>query len=305
MTGPARDAVRVLERDAPEFPKALLVVIPQPERLYALGDLTLLARDIVGIVGSREPTNYGSRVAYEAGQAAARAGLVVVSGLARGLDARAHRGALDAGGKTIAVLGSGVDVPYPRSNRDLYADVREHGLLLSEQEPGTNPQLGSFPRRNRLIAGLARCLLVVEGKIKGGTRNISRLMMDLNKLVLAVPGRIEDEVAAGPNLLLSEGATIYRGPDDLLQPFGVHWASVVASERRAAEADIGDLFANQDELLRAEARVFDLLGAEPLHVDAIAARTRLDAGTLLAALSSLELKGLAVQLPGKRFSLAA
>jgi DNA processing protein len=305
VSGAPRPEVRVLERDDPAFPKSLLVVRPQPERLYALGDITLLARDLVGIVGSRMPTNYGSRVAYEAGQSAARAGLVVVSGMARGLDARAHRGALDAGGKTIAVLGSGVDVPYPKSNTALYADVLQSGLLLSEQEPGTNPLPGSFPKRNRLIAGLARCLLVVEGRIKGGTRNTSRLMGDLGKLVLAVPGRIEDEVAAGPNLLLAEGATIYRGPDDLLRPFGIHWEAVEQGEREAAAAEIGDLFSQQTELLRAEARVFDLLGAEPLHVDAIATRAELDAGTLLAALSSLELKGLAVQLPGKRFSLAA
>ncbi len=305
MSVPARPEVRVLERDDPAFPKSLLVVRPQPDRLYALGDVALLERDLVGIVGSRHPTPYGSRVAYQAGQAAARAGLVVVSGLARGLDARAHRGALDAGGQTIAVLGSGVDVPYPSSNRELYNDVQQSGLLLSEQEPGTDPKPGAFPKRNRLIAGLVRCLLVVEGLIKGGTRNTSRLMVDMGKPVLAVPGRIEDEVAAGPNLLLAEGATIYLSPDDLLKPFGVHWEGVVEGERQAAAAEIADLFSDQTDLLRAEARVFDLLGAEPLHVDAIAARTRLDAGTLLAALSSLELKGLAVQLPGKHFRLAA
>ena len=305
MTARPRPGVRVLERDDPDFPKSLLVIRDQPERLYALGDVELLRRDIVGIVGSRHPTPYGMRVAYAAAQAAARAGLVVVSGMARGLDSKAHRGALDAGGGTIAVLGSGVDVAYPKSNRDLYADILRSGLLLSEQEPGTDPLPGAFPKRNRLIAGLARCLLVVEGLIKGGTRITSRLMTDMGKLVLAVPGRLEDEVAGGPNQLIAEGATIYLGPDDLLAPFGLHWQSVVDGERQAAVDEVGDLFSGQNELLRAEARVFDLLGAEPLHVDAIAERTRLDAGTLLAALSSLELKGLAVQLPGKHFRLAA
>jgi len=305
VTAAAPPAVRVLERDDPAFPKSLLVVQPQPERLYALGDVSLLARDLVGIVGSRTPTPYGLRVAYAAAQAAARAGLVVVSGLARGLDARGHRGALDAGGKTVAVLGSGVDVAYPKSNRDLYDDILRSGLLLSEQEPGTDPLPGSFPKRNRLIAGLARCLLVVEGRITGGTRITSRLMLDMGKLVLAVPGRLEDEVAGGPNRLLQEGATIYLGPDDLLRPFGLKWNAVEQKERKAAADAIGDLFSSESSLLAAEARVFDLLGAEPLHVDAIAERTRLDAGTLLAALSSLELKGLAEQLPGKHFRLAA
>ncbi len=176
MTAPPPAGMRVLRRDDSDFPKSLLVIRDPPERLYALGDVSLLKRDIVGIVGSRTPSPYGLRTAYAAAQAAARAGLVVVSGLARGLDAKAHRGALDAGGTTIAVLGSGVDVPYPKSNSDLYADVLQSGLLLSEQEPGTDPLPGAFPKRNRLIAGLARCLLVVEGRIKGGTRITSGLM---------------------------------------------------------------------------------------------------------------------------------
>lgn len=305
VAGPDDHAIRVLRPGDPLFPLALLAVRPQPEVLYARGDLTLLARPLVAIIGSRTPTTYGTRVAYQAAEAAARAGLVVVSGMARGLDTRAHRGALDAGGKTIAVLGSGVDVPYPTSNRDLYADVLASGLLLSEEEPGSNPHRGSFPRRNRLIAGLAQCLLVVEGKAAGGTSNTAGFMLAAGKPIVAVPGRIEDEVAEGPNKLIRDGAGIYLGPEDLLARFGLHWDHVVERERRAEAAQLDAFLAHSPELLRAEAAVFDLLAAEPLHVDALAARTALDAGTLLAALSSLELKGLAVQLPGKRFCLAA
>lgn len=297
--------IRALRRDDPGFPLSLLAVRPQPDVVYARGDLTLLGRHLVAIIGSRTPTMYGMRVAYQAAQAAARAGLVVVSGMARGLDTRAHRGALDAGGKTIAVLGSGVDVPYPKSNRDLYDDVLASGLLLSEEEPGANPHRGSFPRRNRLIAGLAECLLVVEGKAAGGTSNTAGFMLAAGKPIVAVPGRIEDEVAEGPNKLIRDGSGIYLGPDDLLGRFGLHWDHVVEGERRAEAAQLDAFFAQSPELLRAEAAVFDLLAAEPLHVDAIAAKTALDASTLLAALSSLELKGLAVQLPGKRFRLAA
>ena len=301
----AGSAILRLTRDDPLFPKSLLVLREPPDALYALGDLSLLARPLVAIVGSRTPTTYGARVAYQAAQAAARAGLVVVSGMARGLDTRAHRGALDAGGKTIAVLGSGVDVPYPRSNCDLYADVRDAGLLVSEQEPGTAPHQGSFPQRNRIIAGLAACLLVVEGRVKGGTSNTAEWMLKCGKPVLAVPGRIEDEVAQNPNQLISEGATPYLGPQSLLDQFGVTWEGVEEGERRAAAAQLDALLGTSAELLGAEASVFDVLTQEPLHVDAIAARTALAPGRLLAALSSLEIKGLAVQLPGKHFVLAS
>jgi len=305
VTAAAAPAIVRLTRDDPLFPRSLLVLREPPEALYALGDVSLLGRRMVAIVGSRTPTTYGSRVAYQAAQAAARAGLVVVSGMARGLDTRAHRGALDAGGKTIAVLGSGVDEPYPRSNRDLYAGVRAAGLVVSEQEPGTTPHQGSFPQRNRIIAGLAECLLVVEGRIKGGTSNTAEWMLKCGKPVLAVPGRIEDEVAQNPNQLISEGATPYLGPHSLLDQFGIPWDGVQEAERRAEAAQLDALLGTSAELLGAEAAVFDVLTAQPVHVDAIAARTALEPATLLAALSSLEIKGLATQLAGKHFALAS
>ncbi|HVO35772.1 MAG TPA: DNA-processing protein DprA [Gemmatimonadales bacterium] len=295
--------IQVLERDHPSFPKSVLLVESPPERLYAIGDLSMLEGRRVGIVGSRQPSAYGIRVTYDAAKAAARAGLVVVSGLARGLDARAHRGALDAGGKTIAVLGCGVDVCYPLSNRDLYDEVRAKGLLLSEMEPGTRPRPEHFPRRNRIIAGLVEYLLVVEGKVAGGTSNTAQWMLGLGKHILAVPGRIDEATAESPNKLISDGATLYRGPEDLFDAYGIALDAVEARERRELASQIDLAFAAEPDLLDAEAKVFDLLAAEPVHVDEIAERTALDAGTLLAALSSLELKGLAVQLPGKQFAL--
>jgi DNA processing protein len=297
--------IQVLERDHPSFPKSVLLVEKPPERLYAIGDLSMLEGRRVGIVGSRHPSTYGIRVTYDAAKAAARAGLVVVSGLARGLDARAHRGALDAGGKTIAVLGGGVDVCYPKSNQDLYDEVAARGLLISEMEPGREPMAFDFPRRNRIIAGLVEYLVVVEGKLQGGTSNTARWMLNLGKHILAVPGRIDEVTAQSPNSLISEGATIYRGPEDLFDAYGIQSDAVAERERRELAAQVDLAFASEPDLLDAEARIFDLLAAEPVHVDVIAERTALDAATLLAALSSLELKGLAVQLPGKQFALGS
>ena len=304
MSGAPAGEIQVLERDHPCFPKSVLLVEHPPERLYALGDLSMLEGRRVGIVGSRQPSAYGIRVTYDAAKAAARAGLVVVSGLARGLDARAHRGALDAGGKTIAVLGGGVDVCYPLSNRDLYDEVRARGLLLSEIEPGTRPLAWHFPKRNRIIAALVEYLVVVEGKVAGGTSNTARWMLDLGKHILAVPGRIDEATAESPNKLISEGATVYRGPEDLFDAYGIATDEVEARERRELVAQVDLALGGEPDLLGAEAKVFDLLATEPVHVDVIAERTALEPGTLLAALSSLELKGLAVQLPGKHFALA-
>jgi len=304
VSGAPAGEIQVLERDHPCFPKSVLLVEHPPERLYALGDLSMLEGRRVGIVGSRQPSAYGIRVTYDAAKAAARAGLVVVSGLARGLDARAHRGALDAGGKTIAVLGGGVDVCYPLSNRDLYDEVRARGLLLSEIEPGTRPLAWHFPKRNRIIAALVEYLVVVEGQVAGGTSNTARWMLDLGKHILAVPGRIDEATAESPNKLISEGATVYRGPEDLFDAYGIATDEVEARERRELVAQVDLALGGEPDLLGAEAKVFDLLAAEPVHVDVIAERTALEPGTLLAALSSLELKGLAVQSPGKHFALA-
>jgi DNA processing protein len=338
--------VLTLHPGDPLFPKALGAIRPVVEVLYALGDLTLLDRPIVAIVGSREPTNYGIKVAYEAAREAARAGLVVVSGMARGLDARAHRGALDGGGTTIAVLGCGFGVPYPKENLALLRAIPETGLLLSELPPGERPSKWSFPARNRIIVALARCLLVVEGRAKGGTSNTVRWMTELGRSVLAVPGRIDDPVAEGPNRLIQDGAWPYLTPQDLLQQYGLTWDGLRArqveageiegpagprrapcersepSDRRGAAGSLGepasgrraapepvplddDVLEALSSLAAAEAAVFDVVTPDPVHVDRLAERAGLAPATLLAALSSLEIKGLVTQLPGKQFRLAS
>jgi len=300
----------VLRPDEARYPAGLHVLTHPPALLYARGDLSVLDRPCVAIVGSRVPTPYGIKVAYEAAREAARAGLVVVSGMARGLDARAHRGALDGGGSTIAVLGCGFDVPYPVENLDLLEAVPRHGLLLSEAAPGTRPSKWSFPKRNRIIVALAKCLLVVEGKAQGGTNNTVRWMNEIGRSTLAVPGRIDEAVAEGPNQLIQQGAWPYLTPQDLLVRYGLQWDGAprhgnATSPARRPEPPDPVFVAALAGLARAEAQVFDVVTPEPVHVDRIAERAGLDHATLLAALSSLEIKGLVAQVQGKRFQLAS
>ncbi|MFI5208630.1 MAG: DNA-processing protein DprA, partial [Gemmatimonadales bacterium] len=205
-------SVRDLRQDDAEFPRQLLRVEDPPELLFAEGDLGLLARPRVGIIGSRSPSAYGVRMAYEAAKALAGQGAVVVSGMAIGLDARAHRGALDAGGGTIAVLGCGIDQDLPMTNRALLRETRARGLVLSEYPPGAPAAPWNFPKRNRIIAALSQCLLVVEGNIKGGTSNTVEWAAKLHVELFGVPGRLGDELATGPNLLIRDGGTIYTHP---------------------------------------------------------------------------------------------
>jgi DNA processing protein len=299
-------SIRELRSDDADFPRRVLLVEDPPEVLYAEGDLSLLARPRVAIIGSRRPSAYGVRMAYEAAKALAGQGAVVVSGMAIGLDARAHRGALDAGGGTIAVLGAGIDQDLPVTNRDLLRETRARGLVLSEYPPGTPPAPWNFPKRNRIIAALSQCLLVVEGKVKGGTSNTADWAGKMHAELFGVPGRLGDELATGPNLLIRDGGSIYTHPNDILLVLGLPTLpegddiEAAALRERAQEAERARF-----ELTGAEATVFDLIGPQPVHVDALAARSTLAPGLLLGALSSLEVQGLVTQLPGKRFALAS
>ena len=199
----------------------------------------------VAIVGTREATPYGIRIAEQLATAAARAGLVVVSGLARGIDAAAHRAALQAGGRTIGVQGTGVDVPYPASHRALHGALAERGTVLSEMEPGTGATPGCFPRRNRLIAALCQVTVVVEAPFKSGAINTATQALELGRTVAAVPGRVDDRTAQGSNQLIRDGAQVIAEVADLLALFSIHpgraegqgrvgWSDGVAESRAKA-----------------------------------------------------------------------
>ena len=195
-----------------------------PAGLWCVGDLSLLEGSpdrLVAIVGTREPTPYGLRMASWLAAACAQAGLVVVSGMARGVDVAAHRAALEAGGQTIGVQGTGVDVPYPVAHRTFLAEMGRRALVVSEVEPGTRAFPGCFPRRNRIIAALCRVTLVVEAGFKSGAVNTATQALELGRVVAGVPGRIDDPTAAGVNLLIRDGAQVITDVEDLLGLYGL------------------------------------------------------------------------------------
>lgn len=223
MTRPGSGALGPLRRlEAASLPSCLGDLSRPVAGLWALGALDSLEAAPyrhVAIVGTREASPYGIRVAERLATACAKAGLVVVSGLARGVDAAAHRAALAAGGRTIGVQGTGVDVPYPASHRALHEALATRGLVLSEMEPGTLATPGCFPRRNRIIAALSHVTVVVEAGYKSGAINTATQALELGRVVAAVPGRMDEERAMGSNRLLRDGAHVISDVDDLLNLF--------------------------------------------------------------------------------------
>lgn len=258
------------------YPVALLDLPDPPPLLYAVGRLELLGRPTVAIVGTREAAPYARRVARHLAGAAARAGAVVLSGLARGIDGEAHEGAIAADGDTVAVLGTGPDVAYPRAHLALHRAIAERGLLLSELPFGDRADAGSFPRRNRLIAALADVTVVVQAGHRSGALITAAHALELGRAVAAVPGPIDEGGFAGSNLLLRDGAHVIADAADLLQLLGV----TPAGRPPAPELE-GD-----------EAALWDALAAGPVDVDTLATRSRLPTRACLAALSALELAGL-------------
>jgi DNA processing protein len=258
-----------------------------------VGDTSLLRRPCVAIVGTREATPYGLRSARALAGALAAAGATVVSGMARGIDAAAHVAALDSRGGTIAVLGAGIDVPYPPSHRRLHQRIAADGLLLSESAPGARPNRGSFPSRNRIIAAISTATIVVEAGHKSGALITARDALDLGRTVAAVPGPIDAPGSAGSNLLVRDGAIVIAAPDDALALVGLSPGTPGAdSPRRRAT------------LSAEEASVFDALSRRPLDADAVVDATGLAPGRCAAALSTLELAGLIECAAGGEFRVS-
>jgi DNA processing protein len=288
----ARNIAMLLPFD-PGFPASLRSIPDAPLMLFARGRLELCALPAVAIVGSRNHTHYGRDVTRMLAGAAAAAGIVVVSGMARGLDAVAQHAALDHRGTTIGVLGNGIGIVYPAENAQLYDRVESEGLLLTENPPGERPQAGGFPRRNRLISGLATVVVVVEAAKGSGTLVTVSAALEQGRDVMAVPGPITSPTSEGTNQLLRDGADPILHASDMLAKFSI--------APQTATAALGPALPPPCTLSGNEAMAFNALTFEPRQLDEIADTTGLPIGALLGVLCGLELGGLIEQLPGSLF----
>jgi DNA processing protein len=275
--------IRLRPRDA-LFPGRLAAIFDPPPALYVrgCGDPELLARRSVAVVGARSCSPYGSQVARMLGRELAAAGLVVVSGLARGIDGEAHRGALDAGGVTVAVLGCGIDRDYPASHAQLSRRIEEEGLVISEYEPGVEPAPWRFPARNRIIAGLCEAVVVVEARERSGALITADFALDEGREVFAVPGEITSSLSCGVNALLKLGATPLTSSQDVLEALGIERPALAPSIEVSADAQ----------------QVLELVSDAPAGADELTARSSLDAGAISVALTELEIAGLVAAAEG-------
>jgi len=296
----------------PRYPPALREIFDPPLVLFAQGRLELLQAPMLAIVGTRRPTPYGVAVAERLAAELARAGLVIVSGMARGIDTAAHRGALSVEGDTIAVFGCGLDVVYPAENRTLAGELARKGLIVSEFPMGTPGQPQNFPVRNRIISGMSVGVLVVEGAQYSGSAITARLAMEQAREVFAVPGNITSKMSWGPNLLIKQGAKLVQEASDVLDELPVEKRVRLAGRLGSKPPGPDKPAASQaptqaclplgpaGEVARAVLALCRV--DQPLHLDEILERLdRYSSSELIAALFELEVLGLVRQLPGKKF----
>ena len=263
--------------ESSEYPAELLDLAHPPRELHVIGRSSALSKPRVAIVGTRSSTAYGERIARTLTRALVRGGVSVVSGMARGIDAAAHRTALEEGGNTVAVLGTGVDVPYPVGHRLLHRSIAEHGIVVSENPPGSRAGPGSFPKRNRIIAALAPVTIVVEAGFRSGALNTAAQALELGRVVAAVPGPIDSDQSRGSNQLLRDGAVLIAAPEDALALLGVSAPKIAAPPPLLPES---------------EQKIWDAIAEGFVDTDALPAATGLTIAECLAAITSLEIMGL-------------
>lgn len=277
------------------YPELLQHIHEPPPFLYIKGDPDLLNSNCLGIVGARASTTYGQRVAHSMAKQLSSLGLTITSGMALGIDAAAHKGALEAGGSTIAVLGCGLDVIYPRQNNKLYHQIAKEGAVVSEYPFGTQPEPFRFPARNRIISGLSLGLLVVEAARKSGSLITAHLAMEQGREVFAVPGQVDSFKSEGTHGLLKNGAKLVHTVDDILEELApmVHWQeNEQDQEKRKAP-----------ELNQEEQALFNCLDTYPQNIDSLMEKSGLAADTVQQVLLTLELKNLIISLPGSQYQL--
>ena len=287
----------VVPYSSSRYPAGLRRLARPPLALFVLGPLEPDQPRTITIVGTRAATEYGRRTAHRLAGELADAGWRVASGIARGIDAAAHRGALEAGGETVGVPGCGFDHVYPAAHRDLYRELARRGLLLSEHRPSVRPARGLFPRRNRILAGLARAVVVVQAGERSGALITVARAQEIDVEVLAVPGPVDLPASRGVNELLRDGAGVATNASDVLSMLGEETGAYTGSQRAALPGSGG-------EIEGPEAVLCSLLGPEGLHVDTISARSGLEISQTLALLGRLSLEGRVRALPGGRYASA-
>ncbi|MEM7724118.1 MAG: DNA-processing protein DprA [Pseudomonadota bacterium] len=286
-----RLGARMLSLGDPDYPAHLAEIADAPPILWALGQPSLLTRPTIAIVGTRNASSLGSRMARRLATDLGKAGFVVVSGLARGIDALAHRAALDTG--TIAVQAGGLDVLYPRENSDLAHDIAKKGLRVSEHPFGLEPQARHFPRRNRIVSGLAQAVIVVEAAARSGSLITARMALDQGREVLAVPGHPMDSRASGGNMLIRDGAVLVRSVEDVIEALGapetaMPAAPVVEAQKPTPQKPDGGT----------EGAILAQLTEQPVAEDQLIRDLNEDARAVSQALAILELSGRVERSPG-------
>jgi DNA processing protein len=279
-------AHEIIAWDDADYPKALLELGYAPPALFYVGRRELLNRPALAIVGSRNATAQGELNARAFATALSNAGLTIVSGLAVGIDAAAHEGALEGQGATLAVVGTGLDRVYPARNRELAHRIAAHGGLISEFPPGTPPKASNFPRRNRLISGLARGVLVVEAALLSGSLITARHAGEQGREVFAIPGSIHSPLSKGCHKLIREGAKLVETAEDILGELGMVAAGGGATKQATSRA------------AGTEAALLDALGGDCVGVDTLVTRTGMSSDIVMAALIGLELSGQVAAIPG-------
>jgi DNA processing protein len=289
-----KDGVRVLTLESGDYPEELRNLDDAPLVIYMKGEIMEEDKYAVAIVGSRKPTPYGVSVAEKIASELAGMGLTVVSGGARGIDTAAHIGSVRSGGRSIAVMGSGIDVSYPSENRGLFERMSRSGAVLSEFAPGTPPGRENFPRRNRLISGLSMGVLVVEAASRSGALITARHALDQGKEVFSVPGNISSSASSGTNDLIKQGAKVVLRVEDIIEEIAPKLKGIAINRKKVEMA----------ALTEEEKALYDIMSPEPRHIDAISRESGMPVSKALGLLLGLELKDVVRQAEGKKFHIA-
>ncbi|MBA2115277.1 DNA-processing protein DprA [Bremerella alba] len=284
--------IQILTRSSDSFPELLCEIADPPTLLFVKGEILPCDELAVAIVGTRHATHYGKKQAERFGYELAKAGFTIVSGLARGIDAAAHRGAIKAKGRTIAFLGGGVSKIYPPEHVDLAEEVTGSGAIVSEAAPLVSPIAGAFPQRNRLITGMSLGVVIIEAATRSGALISARMAMEQNREVFALPGQIDNPVARGVNSLIRDGATLVQSVDDVIEQLGPLQKPLQISQAQTviqpAELKLNDQ----------EQQVLQHIDLAPMSLDALVARSKLPVHRVLSTLSILEMKRLIVRTNG-------